>query len=201
MSELTKEELLAELELAKQEYEKKKEEYEKVSLALEGLEHSHEHKDQQNSSDPVQETQQQEDYEQKYNELKNEYLRVFADFENSKKRLEKDKVQALEYAYEKFAKDLLPILDALHNAKEVSKENPAILEGIIFVVENLIKTLAKYGIEEIPTDGDFDPNFHDCIMQVPHAELDEGAIAQVMQKGYKYKERTLRPAMVAIVKN
>lgn len=150
---------------------------------------------------PQEQTQQQEDYEQKYNELKNEYLRVFADFENSKKRLEKDKTQALEYAYEKFAKDLLPTLDALDNAKEASKDNEAILEGIHLITDSLLKTLAKYGIEEIPTDGDFDPNLHDCIMQMPNTELEDGKIAQVMQKGYKYKERTLRPAMVAIVKN
>ncbi|WP_104697665.1 MULTISPECIES: nucleotide exchange factor GrpE [unclassified Helicobacter] len=145
--------------------------------------------------------EQKEDFEQKYNELKNEYLRVFADFENTKKRLEKDKFQALEYAYERFAKDLLPVIDALDNAKEASKENPAILEGIVLTLDNLIKTLSKYGIEEIDTQGDFDPNLHDCIMQVPNPDLEDGKIAQVMQKGYKYKERTLRPSMVAIVKN
>ena len=147
------------------------------------------------------ESQTQEDYEQKYNELKNEYLRVFADFENSKKRLERDKFQALEYAYEKFAKDLLSSIDALENAKEASKENPAILEGITLTLDNLTKTLAKYGIEAIDTQGEFDPNLHDAIMQVPNPQLTDGQIAQVMQKGYKYKERILRPAMVAIVKN
>ena len=147
------------------------------------------------------ESQTQEDYEQKYNELKNEYLRVFADFENSKKRLERDKFQALEYAYEKFAKDLLSSIDALESAKEASRENPAILEGITLTLDNLTKTLAKYGIEAIDTQGEFDPNLHECIMQVPNPELADGQIAQAMQKGYKYKERILRPAMVAIVKN
>lgn len=150
---------------------------------------------------PNEETKEQEDYEQKYNELKNEYLRVFADFENSKKRLEREKFQALEYANEKFAKDLLPVIDALQNAKDASKDNPAILEGIALTLENLTKTLSKYGIDEIPSEGDFDPNLHDCIMQVPHENLEDGKIAQVMQRGYKYKERTLRPAMVAVVKN
>ncbi len=147
------------------------------------------------------EIKEQEDYEQKYHELKNEYLRVFADFENSKKRLERDKFQALEYAYEKFAKDLLPIIDALQNAKEASKQDSAILEGITLTLDSLTKTLAKYGIEEIDSNGEFDPNLHDCIMQVPNEDLEDGKIAQVMQRGYKYKERTLRPAMVAIVKN
>ena len=142
-----------------------------------------------------------EDFEAKYNEMKNEYLKVFADFENTKKRLERDKDQALEYAYEKFAKDLLPTLDALNSAKEAAKEHEAISQGIVLVMENLLKTLEKYGISEIPTDGDFDPNLHDGIMQMPNPDLQDGQIAQVMQKGYRYKERTLRPAMVAIVKN
>lgn len=142
-----------------------------------------------------------EDFEAKYNEMKNEYLKVFADFENTKKRLERDKSHALEYAYEKFSKDLLPTLDALNSAKEAAKDNEAISQGIALVIESLIKTLEKYGISEIPTDGDFDPNLHDGIMHMANPELQDGQIAQVMQKGYRYKERTLRPAMVAIVKN
>ncbi len=125
---------------------------------------------------------------------------MYADFDNIKRRLEREKYQALEYAYEKFAKDLLPTLDALNGAKEAAKGNPAIAEGINLVMESLLKTLKNHGIEEIEAHLEFDPNLHDCIMQVPHPELEEGQIAQVMQKGYKYKGRTLRPSMVALVK-
>ena len=157
--------------------------------------------DEEQNNQTIDSQDEKQDFENMYHQLKNDYMRVFADFENIKKRLEREKYQALEYAYEKFAKDLLPVLDALFQAKEVSKENPAINEGISLVMDSLLKTLEKYGICEIPTDGDFDPNLHDCIMQMPNPDLNDGQIAQVMQRGYKYKERTLRPAMVAIVKN
>lgn len=139
--------------------------------------------------------------QQAYKELEEKYMRAYADFENVKKRLERDKNQALEYAYEKIAKDLLPILDALDNAKAAAKEHSAILEGIALVQDNFLKILSRHGVEAIDTSGEFDPNLHECIMQVAKPEAQDGQIAQVMQQGYKYKERTLRPAMVAVVKN
>lgn len=139
--------------------------------------------------------------QQAYKELEEKYMRAYADFENVKKRLEREKNQALEYAYEKIAKDLLPILDALDNAKAAAKEHSAILEGIALVQDNFLKILSRHGVEAIDTSGEFDPNLHECIMQVAKPEAQDGHIAQVMQQGYKYKERTLRPAMVAVVKN
>lgn len=139
--------------------------------------------------------------QQAYKELEEKYMRAYADFENVKKRLEREKNQALEYAYEKIAKDLLPILDALDNAKAAAKDHSAILEGIALVQDNFLKILSRHGVEAIDTSGEFDPNLHECIMQVAKPEAQDGQIAQVMQQGYKYKERTLRPAMVAVVKN
>ncbi len=142
-----------------------------------------------------------QDPKQIIKDLEEKYLRVYADFENTKKRLERDKNQALEYANERIIKDLLPVLDALESAKDAAKEHQAIFEGISLTKENLLKILAKYGVEEILPSGEFDPNLHECIMQVANPDVQDGHIAQVLQKGYKYKERTLRPAMVAIAKN
>ncbi|WP_299549918.1 nucleotide exchange factor GrpE [uncultured Helicobacter sp.] len=144
-------------------------------------------------------------------ELKEQYVRAYADFENTKKRLERDKDQALEYAYEKIAKDLLPSIDTLEialksiqDSKTSDAAQDAILgkieEGIALTLENLLKSLAKHGIEPIATDGAFDPNFHDAILQVQSQEHNAGDIVTVMQKGYKYKERVLRPSMVSIAK-
>lgn len=144
-------------------------------------------------------------------ELKEQYVRAYADFENTKKRLIRDKDQALEYAYEKIAKDLLPSLDTLEIAlksiqdSKVKGENQEeildkIQEGIALTLDNLLKTLAKHGIEPILTEGGFDPNFHDAIMQVQSEEHESGEIVAEMQKGYKYKERVLRPSMVSIAK-
>lgn len=162
------------------------------------LDFSEESSDQDNSREEL-----KVDFEEKFKTLEQEYLRVYADFENSKKRLEREKYQALEYCYEGIAKDLLPVIDALEKALE-SAENTqevAIKEGIRLTLENLTKVLGKHGIEVIAQEGDFDPLFHDAVMQVPSSEIEEGKIVQTLQKGYKYKERTLRPAMVSVAKN
>ncbi|MDO7252591.1 nucleotide exchange factor GrpE [Helicobacter cappadocius] len=155
-------------------------------------------------SSKQEDTPKQEDYEKKYQELQENYIRVHADFENTKKRLEKDKYQALEYAYEKIARDLLPIVDTLEKALQSAKETSGaegISQGLELTLDNLHKVLAKHGIEGISCSENFDPNFHDAIMQVPAEDKQDGDIVQVLQKGYKYKERVLRPAMVSIAKN
>lgn len=137
----------------------------------------------------------------KIEELKNENLRIYADFENFKKRLEREKNQVLEYANENFSKDLLNIIDSLEKAYEVSKDNENISQGIGLVLENLNKIFLKHGITEIDTTSEFDPNIHDCIMQVQNEEKNNGEISCVLQKGYKYKDRVIRAAMVGLVKN
>lgn len=135
-------------------------------------------------------------------EIEENYLRVHADFENSKKRLEKDKYTALEYAYESMAKDLLPTLDTLDKALEEAQklsDGKEVAIGIEHTIGNLLKALNKHGIEVVPVDGDFDPNLHDAIMQVD-SDKPKGSIVATLQKGYRYKERTLRPALVSVSK-
>ncbi|GAA9385121.1 nucleotide exchange factor GrpE [Helicobacter pylori] len=145
-----------------------------------------------------------EDFELKYQEMREKYLRAHADFENVKKRLERDKSMALEYAYEKIALDLLPVIDALlgahRSAIEVDKES-ALTKGLELTMEKLHEVLAKHGIEGIECLEEFDPHFHNAIMQVKSEEKENGKIVQVLQQGYKYKGRVLRPAMVSIAKN
>ncbi len=145
-----------------------------------------------------------EDFELKYQEMREKYLRAHADFENVKKRLERDKSMALEYAYEKIALDLLPVIDALlgahRSATEVDKES-ALTKGLELTMEKLHEVLARHGIEGIECLEEFDPNFHNAIMQVKSEEKENGKIVQVLQQGYKYKGRVLRPAMVSIAKN
>ncbi|GAA7747854.1 nucleotide exchange factor GrpE [Helicobacter pylori] len=145
-----------------------------------------------------------EDFELKYQEMREKYLRVHADFENVKKRLERDKSMALEYAYEKIALDLLPVIDALlgahRSAAEENKES-ALTKGLELTMEKLHEVLARHGIEGIECLEEFDPHFHNAIMQVKSEEKENGKIVQVLQQGYKYKGRVLRPAMVSIAKN
>ncbi len=147
--------------------------------------------------------------EAKLKESEDKYFRVHADFENIKKRLEKEKYQAIDYASEKFAKDLLAPIDTLEMAlaaEETSKEVPSeellskLKEGVELTIKNFYSAFDKHDITIVDTDGEFDPNYHNAVMQVDSAEHEDGQIVQVMQKGYKFKDRLLRPAMVSICK-
>ena len=145
--------------------------------------------------------------ESKLKEAEDKYFRVHADFENIKKRLEKEKYQAIDYASEKFAKDLLSPIDTLEMAlaaEEAASELPAeellakLKEGVDLTIKSFYTAFEKHDISIIETDGEFDPNFHDAVMQVDSEEHKAGEIVQVMQKGYKFKDRLLRASMVSI---
>jgi len=140
-------------------------------------------------------------------EQKNEYLRAYADLENSKKRIEKEKANAVAFANEAFARDLLTVLDTFENAiasiekVEDSKESvEKIKEGMVLTYDQLLSILKKHGVEEVECEGEFDPNLHQVVMQVESSDHKEGEIVQVLQKGYKLKDRLLRAAMVSSCK-
>jgi len=147
--------------------------------------------------------------EEQLKESEEKYLRVHADFENIKKRLEREKYAAIDYASEKFAKDLLSPIDTLEMAlaaEEAAKDLPAeellgkLKEGVELTIKNFSTAFEKHDISVVETDGDFDPNFHDAVMQVDSPDHEDGQIVAQLQKGYKLKERLLRPAMVSICK-
>lgn len=142
--------------------------------------------------------------------LEEKYIRAYAEFDNVKKRLEREKYQSLEYANEQILKDFLPILDTLESALESTKnvDSEAMektlektREGIALTIDNFLKAFSKHSVERISTEGEFDPNVHNAIMQIKSEGKADGEIAQVIQKGYKYKDRVIRPSMVAITKN
>lgn len=133
------------------------------------------------------------------------YARVHADFENIKKRLEREKYQALEYAQEKLAKDIIPVIDSLDGAMKATKiEAPAeelltkLEEGVELTLKQFLTTLEKHGIHQVSEEEPFDPNIHHAVQQVDSPDHESGQIVSTFQKGYKYKERTLRDAMVVI---
>ena len=145
--------------------------------------------------------------EQKVQELEELRLRDLADFENMKKRNEKEKSQAIAYSNESFARDLLSVIDSLDSAAslEVDEENlteglEKMKEGINLTIEQFKKVFEKNGIELVDVENEFDPNFHEAIMQVDSDEHEKGQVVQVFQKGYKIRDRVLRPAMVSICK-
>ena len=139
------------------------------------------------------------------NTLKETYARVHADFDNIKKRLEREKYQALEYANEKFAKDLIPVVDALGMAiaATASEAEPVVLldklkEGVELTMKQFLSILEKHGITPVDESEPFDPNIHNAVQQVDSPDHASGEIVSTFQKGYRYKERTLRDAMVVI---
>lgn len=150
-----------------------------------------------------------EEMEQEIAEWKDKYLRAHADFENTKKRLEKDKATAVSYANERFAMDILAVLDSFEqalasiegadesNASEVLEK---MKEGVYLTYEQLKKVLEKNAVKEIDCEGAFDPNLHQAVMQVESEEHESGQIVQTLQKGYTIKERVLRPSMVSTSK-
>jgi molecular chaperone GrpE len=145
----------------------------------------------------------------KISEWQDKYMRAYADFENAKKRLEKEKQNAVAYSNEGFAKDMISVMDSFDGAivsiESLSKDEfsdalSMMEEGIRKIHEQLQKMLEKNGIKEIDCSGEFDPNLHQAIMQVDSDEKLSGVIAQVLQKGYTIKDQVLRPAMVSTIK-
>jgi molecular chaperone GrpE len=139
-------------------------------------------------------------------QLKEKYTRVHADFDNIKKRLEREKYQALEYAQEKFAKDLIPVVDSLEMAIKATETEETetdelllkVKEGVELTMKQFLSALEKHGITPVGEDEPFDPNVHHAVQQIDSPDHESGAIVNTFQKGYRYKERTLRDAMVVI---
>ena len=168
------------------------------------------------SIEETQETQEDQALESQLEEMKalvaeweDKYLRTHASFENSKRLLAKDKVTAVAYANESFAKDILSVIDSFESAlstidsaetKESNEVLEKIKEGLELTYGQLIKVLEKNGIKAVDTDSEFDPKVHQAIMQVESKEHESGQIVQVLQKGYTIKDRVLRPAMVSTAK-
>lgn len=145
--------------------------------------------------------------EQEARENQDRYLRVLADFDNYKKRTQRDQAEALKYANEKLIRELLPVVDNLERALSHSRETrdfDRMMEGVELIHKQLLSALAKYGVTPIESlHQAFDPSLHQSIGQV---EVDEGSDAkenQVVgetQKGYHLNERVLRPSLVTIAK-
>lgn len=127
-------------------------------------------------------------------------LRNTAEFDNIKKRLEKEKTDFKKYALEPIMKDLVTVVDNLDRALSHALENEAHLkEGLELTLKQLTDILSKYGLTEIESLGkDFDPTVHEAVSKQPSQEYAEGKVMEVMQRGYNLNGRLLRPALVVI---
>ncbi len=147
------------------------------------------------------------DHEALLLELKDQLLRTAAESQNMRRRYEKQIEDAREYSTTSFAKDLVPVMDNLskaleHLPAEMDEATRNFVIGVEMTKAELARVFAKHGIESIaPSLGDkFDYNFHSAMLQVPTDEHPENSVLQLMQVGYKIKERLLRPASVAVSK-
>ena len=126
-------------------------------------------------------------------------LRTAAEFDNYKKRTEKEKITTAEYAKAQVMKTLLPILDNADRAKEFEQGTEQFNKGIEMIVKQLSDLSSKLGLTEIGAVGEkFDPNLHEAIMHIEDEALGENVIANVLQKGYKFGDTVVRPAMVQV---
>ena len=134
------------------------------------------------------------------------YLRTYADFENYRKRIQRDLADFRKYANEQLALELLIVVDhlglALKHASEAGETNEGLKEGVELVYKQFRDILEKFGVKAFKAEGEpFDPAKHDAVMQVPTADAPPNTVVQVFQDGYFYYDKVLRHAKVGVATN
>ena len=140
-----------------------------------------------------------EDAERQRDDYLDSLQRLKADFENYRKRAARDQASFAARASEALVKELLPILDDLERALEAAEqhEEAKLEEGVRLVHRSFLQTLQKQGLQQIETNGRFDPHVHEALLSQP-SEAEEGSVIDVLQKGYRLGDRVLRPARVVV---
>ncbi|HDK4626004.1 TPA: nucleotide exchange factor GrpE [Staphylococcus aureus] len=147
--------------------------------------------------------------DQKINELQQladeneeKYLRIYAEFENYKRRIQRENEINKTYQSQRVLTDILPAIDNIERALQIEGDDEtfkSLQKGVQMVHESLINALKDNGLEVIKTEGEaFDPNIHQAVVQDDNPDFESGEITQELQKGYKLKDRVLRPSMVKV---
>ena len=134
-------------------------------------------------------------------ELNNKYLRLYAEFDNYKKRVNKDKEELVKFGNESLIYELLPILDSLELAlKHAQEESQAgIVQGVEMTLKELQRTLEKFGVARIEAAGKkFDPSIHHAMTQVEREDIEEKMVAEELRTGYLFRDKVLRPSLVSV---
>jgi len=133
-------------------------------------------------------------------------LHTTADFDNFKKRAAREKQEAIRYANEGLLEKLVPVMDNFDAALTAAQSNTpgsaqSLQTGVAMIFQQLKKALTESGLEEVDAAGQvFDPNLHEAVSQQDSAEVPEGSVLQQLRKGYKLRDRLLRPATVVVSK-
>ena len=142
-------------------------------------------------------------------EMRDRYVRAYAETENVRKRAEREKADVSKYAVTGFAQDMVAIGDNLSRAveaaggssEEQSPQMKALLDGVVLTDQELKKALEKHGVRGIAAQGEqFDPHKHQAVMEQEDASVSSGTVLQVFQEGYEIGDRVLRPSMVVVSK-
>ncbi|MEA2014397.1 MAG: nucleotide exchange factor GrpE [Thermodesulfobacteriota bacterium] len=146
-----------------------------------------------------------EEAEKNASENHDKYLRACAEFDNYKKRAARDREDFIKYGNETLIRDLLPTVDSMERALEHasnSEDFKTFVDGLAMIRDSFLAALGRHGVEEIDAIGkDFDPNFHEAIMQVEGKKKEDNKIVEEFEKGYSLNSRLLRPSKVSISKH
>ena len=181
--------------------EEKKEEIKKENNIKE---HKEKNKDKKNKNIFNKNNKEIEELKNKVSLLQESLLRNQAELQNYKKRKDEETNKILKYKDEEFIKELLPIIDNFERAikmddNDLSDEVSKFLEGFKIIYTNTINILDKFQVKVIAADGvEFDPTYHHAVLTEHNETKPEGVVLEVLQKGYMYKDRVIRPAMVKV---
>ena len=135
--------------------------------------------------------------------MNDKYLRLYAEFENYKKKVQKDKEELVKYANEKFIFELLPVLDSLEMAVEHARneKNGGIVQGVDNTLKEFLRTLNKFGLTPIEAMGKpFDPSVHHAMSVVEREDVEENRVVEVFRKGYMLRDKVIRAPLVGVSK-
>jgi len=155
--------------------------------------------DEQNRQQQEELPEQEQEQEEEQEVVDDRLLRLAADFENYKKRAARERQEYIALANERLLKELLPVLDDLERALSAAEEHEEaqLEDGVRLVHRSLSSVLERQGVTPIETDGRFDPHVHEALLSQP-SEAEEGAVIDVIQKGYRLGDRVVRPARVVV---
>lgn len=139
-------------------------------------------------------------------DTKSKYLRLYAEFENYKKKVQKDKEEFIKYANENIVYELLQVIDnlemALKHAGEVGPEaSGALAQGVDNTLREMKRTFDKFGVSTIEAlNKPFDPSYHHAMSQIERSDVENNTVVEEFRKGYLYKDKVLRPSLVVVSK-
>lgn len=186
--------------------DKKKKEFEEIleEVKEEKAEKAEAQNDESTEAEEKKEEAQAEE-KNEADDYKNQYVRLMADFQNFRKRTEKEKSDIYAFANEKIVCDMLDVLDNFERAIEAAEKaedgnaNDGFIEGMKMILKQMLDVLRKHNVKEIEALGqDFDPNYHNAVMMEDNPDFESGKVTFVMQKGYMLNDRVIRPSMVKV---